>query len=864
MRLLHAKKVELKEFGGNEVPRYAILSHTWGKEEVTLQDMNTNIAMILDGYEKVKKACSVAAADGFEYVWIDTCCIDKTSSAELSEALNSMYRWYQEAEECYAYLADVPPGTVNRLTGIMGPGFLESKWFTRGWTLQELIAPSSIIFLDKEWQEIGTKSNLHQVISEITGIPTGFLLGDDIGYASIAQRMSWASKRKTTRNEDLAYCLMGLFGIYMPMLYGEGERAFIRLQEEIMKVSDDHSLFAWSSKEDHGGILATSPAAFADSGNIIPTNPSYTTTSPSTLSGRGIHLSLPFQINSQQRPGLAILHCTEVQKESMRLAIRLRDVFPSKEDFIREQSSTLELVHLHNIKPSQYPLTSLYVRKCRLIRNRKWEDMEKCIIKLEGVEAKDIPLYISNLDSNWELYDGVMVMNIVAIPDGILGRLVVMTKDGNMFQILLNKRGRFLSANISTCSNSDLRVSQGPVVPEKENYDQDRVVKALGDGQHVHVAIKKRVLLLREQNCRAGVMEISYSSTLRGVWLEHIAVLGRDICEETLLSYAVRRGLAAVVRLLIEKGAELESKDREGRTPLSWAAVNGHEDVVRLLLERGAEFELKDSKGRTPLSWAAENGHKGVVWLLLEKGAELESKDRESQTPLSWAARNGHEAIVQLFLKSTKLQSKDGGYSRTPLLWAAKKLLLKGGELESKDNEWGQVPLSWAARNGHEAVVRRLLEKGADLESKDGKCGTSPLSWAAMNGHEAVVRRLLEKGADLESQDSQWGRTPLSWAAVNGHEAMVRLLLENGAKLESKDSWIGRAPLSWAARNGHEAVVRLLLEKGADLESKDSQWGRTPLTWAAKNGHEAVVQLLAEKEAELNSKDSQWGRTPLS
>ncbi|KAH6664093.1 heterokaryon incompatibility protein-domain-containing protein, partial [Halenospora varia] len=292
MRLLHTKTFELYEVGGGKVPNYAILSHTWGNEEVTLQDIKTNGAENLRGYEKVSRACSVAAEDGFEYIWIDTCCIDKTSSAELSEALNSMYRWYQEAGECYAYLADVPHNSVNRVTGTTCPEFRESRWFTRGWTLQELIAPLSVIFLDGEWQEIGTKANLQRDISEITGIPASFLLGDDLRHASVAQRMSWASKRETTRTEDLAYCLMGLFGIYMPMLYGEGERAFIRLQEEIMRVSDDHSLFAWRSIEEHGGILANSPAAFDNSGNIIPVSPAFATSSPSTLSSRGIHLSL--------------------------------------------------------------------------------------------------------------------------------------------------------------------------------------------------------------------------------------------------------------------------------------------------------------------------------------------------------------------------------------------------------------------------------------------------------------------------------------------------------------------------------------------------------------------------------------------
>ncbi|KAH9203297.1 heterokaryon incompatibility protein-domain-containing protein, partial [Leptodontidium sp. 2 PMI_412] len=367
MRLLHTKKFELQEFGGIEELHYAILSHTWGKEEVTLQDIKTNEAMELEGYKKVRKACSVAAADGFEYIWIDTCCIDKTSSAELSEALNSMYRWYQEARECYAYLADVPYNS-----------FRKSRWFTRGWTLQELIAPSSVIFLDSEWQEIGTKSNLQRDISEITGIPGSFLLGDDLRHASVAQRMSWASERKTTRIEDLAYCLMGLFGIYMPMLYGEGERAFIRLQEEIMRVSDDHSLFAWRSIEDHGGILANSPAAFADSGNIIPVSPAYTTSSPSTLSSRGIHLLLRFIGSGQRGKGLAILHCTEIGKERMRLALHLRDVFLTNEDFVREQSTTLSLIDLEDINLSEHPLTSLYVRQWHPTRNRNWEDMEKC------------------------------------------------------------------------------------------------------------------------------------------------------------------------------------------------------------------------------------------------------------------------------------------------------------------------------------------------------------------------------------------------------------------------------------------------------------------------------------------------------
>jgi hypothetical protein len=228
-------------------------------------------------------------------------------------------------------------------------------------------------------------------------------------HASVAQRMSWASKRETTRVEDLAYCLMGLFGIYMPMIYGEGQRAFIRLQEEIMRVSNDHSLFAWRSTEDHGGILANSPAAFAHSGNIIQINPSNAkTSSPLTISSRGVHLSLHLMKDGKQGLGLAILRCTEIGKESMRLAIHLRDVLLTMEDFAREQSSTLELIHLEDLNLSRYPLTSFYVRQWRPTLNRNWGDMEKCVIKLEGIKGQEVASRTIYLHSNCESHDGLM------------------------------------------------------------------------------------------------------------------------------------------------------------------------------------------------------------------------------------------------------------------------------------------------------------------------------------------------------------------------------------------------------------------------------------------------------------------------
>lgn len=195
----------------------------------------------------------------------DTVCIDKTSSAELTEAINSMFEWYHAAEVCYAYLADVSSVEVDRYD--FNSPFRQSRWFTRGWTLQELLAPATVVFLNQDWVEIGTKSSLAHVISAITRISRRDMI--DFKNANIAVKMSWASSRETTRVEDTAYCLLGLFGVNMPLLYGEGRNAFIRLQLEILSKSDDETIFAWegTSRMDTG-LLASSPVEFSKSGNI--------------------------------------------------------------------------------------------------------------------------------------------------------------------------------------------------------------------------------------------------------------------------------------------------------------------------------------------------------------------------------------------------------------------------------------------------------------------------------------------------------------------------------------------------------------------------------------------------------------------
>lgn len=231
--------LSLAEFFGKQIPFYAILSHTWiaNHEEVTYKDIMKGRGKEKAGYGKLNFIAKQAAADELKYFWVDTCCIDKASSAELQEAINSMFLWYQKAAKCYVFLADVSSG-ANGSAGtpvLWEDAFLRSRWFTRGWTLQELLAPQNVEFYSSEGNFLGDKATLWPHIEKVTKIPLDILQGT---HAHLLQhdvdvRLSWAIERETTREEDAAYSLLGLFDLHIPLLYGEGRnKAFMRLHRE--------------------------------------------------------------------------------------------------------------------------------------------------------------------------------------------------------------------------------------------------------------------------------------------------------------------------------------------------------------------------------------------------------------------------------------------------------------------------------------------------------------------------------------------------------------------------------------------------------------------------------------------------------
>ncbi|KAJ9614401.1 hypothetical protein H2200_002537 [Cladophialophora chaetospira] len=286
MWLLDTSSLRLKYFTAASKIKYAILSHTWDDEEITFQDI-TRIETgdvrrtTSSGFRKIKHACKIAKSQNLGWCWIDTCCIDKSSSAELSEAINSMFAWYKGSTVCYVYLNDFEPSQLMEAcpsnatlpSAHIQSQFYKCRWFFRGWTLQELIAPRRVEFYNKYWQHLGDKSSevLRQLLFPMTRIDPEILEDSSLlPRLPAARKMSWASQRVTTREEDTAYCLMGIFDVNMPLLYGEGRKAFQRLQEQIFVQTSDLSLFAWDMDEDPvlamqgqgSGFFANGPKLF--------------------------------------------------------------------------------------------------------------------------------------------------------------------------------------------------------------------------------------------------------------------------------------------------------------------------------------------------------------------------------------------------------------------------------------------------------------------------------------------------------------------------------------------------------------------------------------------------------------------------
>jgi hypothetical protein len=375
MWLIDTETLSLVHVDNPEGYKYATLSHTWGTDEVSFQDIaDISRARWKAGFSKIKMTCKMARKRGIAYAWIDTCCIDKSSSAELSEAINSMFRLYRESVICFTYLADlssspgIPDGTDSNHWA-----FAQCRWFTRGWTLQELIAPESIEFYDEAWKLVGNKAELCDLLADVTRISKDVLRGtESLQTIPVGVRMAWAANRETTRVEDRAYCLLGIFDINMPMLYGEGSKAFIRLEQEVAKETNDMSLFAWQQQSHTGmtakgastqifrGIFAESPDEFSKCDKINKDYGSpFQFSGAFTMTNNGLFIETPLGSGSQE-DFILNLCCSRKNEHGNSEWIGIRLV-KTPNGYVR--SSATELFVIPSIAYFCGESTSCYIKK---------------------------------------------------------------------------------------------------------------------------------------------------------------------------------------------------------------------------------------------------------------------------------------------------------------------------------------------------------------------------------------------------------------------------------------------------------------------------------------------------------------------
>ncbi|KAH6974273.1 hypothetical protein BKA56DRAFT_634228 [Ilyonectria sp. MPI-CAGE-AT-0026] len=819
MRLINVETLRLESFVGDKIPPYAILSHTWGADvdEISFEDIQKrNIAKSGSGIKKLKGSCNQAKQDHLKYAWIDTCCINKDSSKELDEAINSMFQWYLNATVCYTYLSDVPQGDDS-----WDPDskFNSSRWFQRGWTLQELLAPETLRFYDQDWTLIGTKIEMSTAIEAITGISLQFLCGwEDLRRASVAQRMSWAAKRKTSRKEDIAYCLLGIFDVTMPMIYGEGDRAFSRLQQEIIKHSRDYSILAWglNTAEDtpskptdmiSAGILALAPSDFDNCARIAKRKQDTAPVTAFDISGGRLRISLPLHTTSAGEM-YGLLNCGPEHDADQVVGVPLHndESGAAPNQYLRPQARFSILLPR---TASGSSTTHIHIQMERQSRTHKAVP-RRIWLHVDGHQKINLKLEEDYPPVSWQ--KGRALMSTTTKPGGPITRRYM---------------ARFRAQ-------------------DKGSRDIVVVIELKFDGL--------------QQKTRSHIMTLSRDTPLKVLFRNFIymrpEVLGKQTASNgqlnvrvTVKEEEVAREEMLVIRLAPASGSPEAPVDAD----LELQNLNLKLEFVRILRE---EDNVNQESKRLTQEKEEEIRALYQMRKSLEENEEQLRQLKEERKALSDGIKKGTKHVDQLTNLLRETRQKHGVF-----VGRESKIQQHLDVLETKEGPGNWLETALLTQPNEFKVGRNLNDVGnLDYDHSQTSTGANTLiMWATRSGKAAVARLLLEKGANFEVKD-QNGRTPLIWAAVRGDADIAMLLLDRGANIEA-ECYTGDTPLFHAADCGHEAVVRLLLERGANLEARDDL-GRTPYFRATFRGHAAVASLLLERSAIVNAKNKQLNTAP--
>jgi ankyrin repeat protein len=810
MRLLNAETYRIESFVGRAVPPYSILSHTWGadEDEISLQD--------IQGYNfvygqdkagrgrnlpvKVAGCCQQTLKDGRNYVWIDTCCIDKTNAVELSEAINSMYQWYANASTCYVYLADVSAQENPRLADSR---FAKSRWFQRGWTLQELLAPKGLQFYDSEWNIIGSRSDLSAVVERIAGIPRPFLLGWASPHvASVAQRMSWASNRHTKRIEDAAYCLLGVFGVTMTMIYGEGlVRAFTRLQEEIVKHIPDETILAWSpnptqpvgaeSAKIAGRIFATSPAEFADCGNIISRAQG---TFSIEIVGTCLHLHM-IGMAASSTVGIkyGILNCGPGNTTNYYLAIPLIDASASTRSIEYCRAKCLRPKKFSKNEAEMIPQTAfvrmgLHQKLSLDIDSRRAFYVE---VSLEtGMEVTDVAprdcwqssssiitlgeepggdlmrhIFIRFRALDGESPDFVAVLEVEYQASPTMTRCHLMTSARDMVLDDLSKRFPSMRSE----SREHTRASNGTLSVRLTVYSESVA------GQAMFVVRLKKIPKPPQVTINAS-LELELLDTLVNIdnCVQRMECVAQERQSLIGLSQALSTELASTrenLKRVTEQLKQLETIQSSLKTRLE----KGEAECQELLAYGSDTLERQSS--------LEKHGSKLVGHLEdLLKTREGTDTSKFLAEMLFGAFSSGHLQLAQLILCSDNainLMDEDG--------WTA---------------------LHYATLTGNTSIVKYIIEKGVQRGFKVHVDVVSPFMLAVLAGYEDIVMLLLTTDGNIIHSKDSW-HTHVAYRVIESLFSMSKGTSGDSVS-KTEDSENRKHSPTTQVRNSHTEFERLL------------------------------------------------------
>ncbi|KAL1909839.1 hypothetical protein Sste5344_004346 [Sporothrix stenoceras] len=896
MHIINVETLMLEEFPRRPQDDYAILSHTWksvASDEVLYSDIKPNgLAGCPDkpGKHKVKGCCQQAKAEGFKYVWIDSCCIDKSNAVELGEAINSMYRWYRESSICYVYMEDVP-----NEDDVLEPGaaFSQSRWFTRGWTLQEMLAPVELHFYNTSWNIIAAKQDIIHELEAITGVPRQSLLDFDPNttQATVAQRMSWASCRTTTRDEDRSYSLLGLFDVNLPMIYGEGGRnAFVRLQQAVMEKTRDNSIFAWGLTDGSTNKAKRRPLSMASTGSDVATD---------DLVSEGIWASSPSDFS---RCGKVVARKpvggTVFSFSSGRLQIDMTPVSLISPPIKRPDGTFLARSHTRYRGSNDTAATD--GQNAASSTPKMYYGLLNCGPESESGSLNvviGIPLCVATKDKDSNYAPKEYIRPIGYTPF-YLNRPVLKEgeswpQESTSIRVEMEAGSRSTSRQVwyslryprkslalvesyprSAWRGSTARMPDADDVDLLEQHKKkwylarfrpvggEKHELGLGSSEDILLVVCVRLDLDRTKLSVVGSLMTVSQKTLVEKIAGKLPYLRESIYHHKTVSVN-GMGMAASVELDTETFTIAPMTTYSPSKTLNAEAEMVHADNNISLPDL---FSLQDSLlGSSMRLKSAGEEHSNLLAIRMERLAKVESdlkrlEDERNElvaaiTPLQESVAFATAKIDELEVQFRAVERKvekyvaDATANEPPIAqqnWLGELLLARHGVIESCSvcrTHYRSEEMATTDAGSAVHPFRHLYAEEDPIYSIQ-PVGQMALFCAVAHGRVHETQQLLRAGASADAPIQRQLRPLIMMAAFDGNRTLAGMLVHRGhAKVDVRDKATGETPLWVALKRGHHAAAQFLVDAGANVLAKNAS-GDTLMNWAAGAGSLSRVRFL--------------------